>query len=75
MTGQISISNLQETTQYHVTCKSKYRLKSGITRIKFTGFPTQRAVERKAGVSFHSSLFAVETVSGTDVGVNPAFRR
>lgn len=73
MTGQISIGDLTETTQYEVTCKSKYRLKSGITRIKFTGFLTKRTGGRKAGVTFRSNLFAVESVSGTEVNINPPY--
>jgi hypothetical protein len=48
MTGQISVEDLHETTQYQVTCKSKYRLKSGVTRLKFIGIQTKRTVKQKA---------------------------
>lgn len=36
-TGSISVGTLEKRSQYKVTCKSKYKLKNGVTRIKFVG--------------------------------------
>lgn len=36
-TGVISVGSLEQRSEYKVTCKSKYKLKNGLTRIKFTG--------------------------------------
>ena len=63
-TGNISVGTLEKHSMYKVTCKSKYKLKNGATRIKFVGTLVQKhkfstAADGRVHVSAYLSADAI----------------
>lgn len=56
MKGEISVGTSGETKSYSVVCKSKYRLKSGDTRIKFIGKQIEKQVHHLSAEDINTMI-------------------